>query len=303
MKKSIVLISFLMVLLSPLQNANQVRHPVPRWSSSDELKILSWNIYMLPYISLFNDNDKRAKAIAERLSGSDYHIIVFQEAFSRKCRNILSRNLMAAFPYQYGPVNEARFSLRTNSGLWVVSKFPLQKLGQLEFSKSKGYDAVARKGAALFEGSFKGSKFQILATHLQAMDSQALRELQCAEIREHLLNPFFHKEIPQFLCGDFNIDMYDTTDYQRMLKILDATNGSLSGTWKVTYDEVENNLAYKANGKRMILDYALVRNEATIHKIERKVQTFLSTIGKVESHLSDHYAMEVSVNFSEAKSI
>jgi endonuclease/exonuclease/phosphatase family metal-dependent hydrolase len=300
MKKGILVISLLMFLLNSLQNANQVHYPVPRWSTSDELKILSWNIFMLPYISLFNDNDKRAKAIAERLSGSDYHIIVFQEAFSRKCRNILSRNLLAVFPYQYGPVNDTRFSLRTNSGLWIVSKFPLKQLDRVEFSKSKGYDAVARKGAVLLEGTFRGSNFQLLATHLQAMDSQELRELQCREIREHLLNPYFQKDVPQFLCGDFNIDMYNTEDYQRMLKILDATNGILSGKWKVTYDEVENNLAYKANGKRMILDYALVRNEATIHKIERKVQTFLSTIGKVESHLSDHYAMEVSVNFSKA---
>lgn len=292
-----------MVLLSPLQNANQAHYPVPRWSSSNELKILSWNIYMLPYISLFNDNDKRAKAIAERLSGSDYHIIVFQEAFSRKCRNILSRNLMAAFPYQYGPVNDARFSLRTNSGLWIVSKFPLKQLDQVEFSKSAGYDAVARKGAVLFEGSFKGSRFQLLATHLQAMDSQALRELQCREIREHLLNPYFQKNVPQFLCGDFNIDMYDTADYQRMLHILDATNGSLSGNWKVTYDEVENELAYKANGKRKILDYALVRNDDTIERMERKVQTFFTNMGNRETHLSDHYAMEISVNLLNTKTI
>lgn len=292
-----------MVFLSSLQNANQVHYPVPRWSTSSELKILSWNIYMLPYISLFNKNDQRAKAIAERLNGSDYHIIVFQEAFSSKCRNIMSDILMASYPFQYGPVNDAPLSLRTNSGLWIVSKFPLTKLDQLEFSKSKGYDAVARKGAVLFEGNFKGSKFQLLATHLQAEDSQTLRELQCAEIREHLLNPYFHKDTPQFLCGDFNIDMHDTTDYHRMLQILDATNGSLSGSIMVTFDEIDNKLAYKANGKQKILDYALVRNDALIERIERKVQTFFSNIGEVESHLSDHYAMELNVNFLETRII
>jgi len=290
-----------MVLLSSSQNAKPVQHSVPRWSASTELKILSWNIYLLPYISLFNDNDKRAKAIGERLNGSDYHIIVFQEAFSSKCRNILSKTLLATYPYQYGPANDVKFSLRTNSGLWIVSQFPLTQLDQLKFSKSEGYDTVARKGAVLFEGRFRGSKFQLLATHLQAKDSQALRELQCAEIREHLLNPYFQQDTPQFLCGDFNIDMHDTNEYQRMLQLLDATNGHLSGLLKVTYDEVENTLAYKANGKQKILDYALVRNEALIEKIERKVQTFFSNIGKVESHLSDHYAMEISVNFSESK--
>jgi len=279
------------------------RQPFPRWSTSSELRILSWNIYMLPYISLFNKNNQRAKAIAERLNGSDYHIIVFQEAFSSKCRNIMSRILLASFPYQYGPVNDARLSLRTNSGLWIVSKFQLNELEQLQFSASKGYDKVARKGAVLFEGLFNGSKFQLLATHLQAKDSQRLRAVQCAEIKAKLLNPFFNETTPQFLCGDFNIDMHDTRDYHEMLQILDAKNGHLSGNMMVTYDELENNLAFKANGKRKILDYALVRNDGLIEKIERKVQTFLSSIGEVESHLSDHYAMELCVNFLETSTL
>jgi endonuclease/exonuclease/phosphatase family metal-dependent hydrolase len=276
------------------------RQPFPRWSTSTELKILSWNIYMLPYISLFNKNDQRAMAIAERLNGSDYHLIVFQEAFSSKCRNLMSSILLASFPYQYGPANDARFSFRTNSGLWIVSKFPLNQLEQLQFSKSKGYDKVARKGAVLFEGLFNGSKFQLLATHLQASGAQKLRAYQCAEIKEKLLNPYFDENTPQFLCGDFNIDMHETSAYDEMLQILDAKNGNISGSMMVTFDELENNLAFKANGKRKILDYALVRNDGLIEKIERNVQTFLSRIGEVESHLSDHYAMELHVNFLES---
>ena len=84
-----------------------------------------------------------------------------------------------------------------------------------------------------------------------------------------------------------------------MLQILDAKNGELSGNIKVTYDELNNNLAYNANGKRKIIDYVLVRNGSLIEKIERKVQTFFTNIGGCESNLSDHYAMEFSVNFAE----
>ena len=285
------------------QNANQVHQQAPRWKESPELRILSWNIYMLPYLSLFNDNDQRSKAIAERLNGSDYHIIVFQEAFSRKCRNIMSRILMASFPFQYGPANDVTFSLRTNSGLWIVSKFPLTQLDQLKFSVSKGFDVVARKGAVLFEGHFKGSKFQLLATHLQSEDSPDLRRKQCSEIREHLLNPHHQNDTPQFLCGDFNIDMFDSAQYFEMLRILDASNGQVNGEMMVTYDEINNNLAYRPNGKRRIIDYALVRNASIIERVERKVQTFLSGIGEGETNLSDHYAMEFSVNFLETREL
>jgi endonuclease/exonuclease/phosphatase family metal-dependent hydrolase len=288
-----------MVFLSSSHNANQTYHQAPRWKESSELRILSWNIYMLPYISLFNNNDQRAKALSEQLNGSDYHIIVFQEAFSSKCRNIMSRILLASFPFQYGPANDTGFSLKTSSGLWIVSKIPLTQLAQWQFRKSKGFDVVARKGAVMFQGQFKGSKFQLLATHLQANESHELRRNQCSEIRNHLLNPHYQKDTPQLICGDFNIDMFDSAHYQEMLRILDASNGKVNGEMLVTYDEINNKLAYKPNGKRRVLDYALVRNSSVISTIERKVQTFLSGIGDAESHLSDHYAMEFSVNFPQ----
>ena len=266
-------------------------------NDSTELKVLSWNIYMLPYISLFNHNAKRAKVIAEQLKNSAYTIIVFQEAFSSKCRNVLAKNLLSTYPYQYGPANKNFLPFRTNSGLWVVSKIPLTELAEFQFGKSKGFDVIARKGAALFEGIFKGTRFQLLTTHLQADNSDTVRAKQCLEIKEHLLNKYYHKDIPQFICGDFNIDMDDSHNYEQMLKTLDAQNGALSGSVKVTYDEVNNNLARIPHGKERVIDYVLVRNGAMIHKIERRVQTFFTHIGKRETNLSDHYAMEFDVSF------
>ena len=269
-----------------------------RWNDDKDLKILSWNIFMLPYISLFNNNGERAKAIAEKLHDSDYQIIVFQEAFSSKCRNILAKGMLKEYPFQYGPANRNNLPFKTNSGLWVVSKIPLTELGEFQFSRCAGFDAGARKGAVLFQGNFRGANFQLLTTHLQADNLSEVRGIQCAEIKEHLLNPFFRKDIPQLICGDFNIDMDDRPNYHQMLQTLDAQNGDLSGTVKVTYDEVNNNLARNTNGKRRIIDYVLVRNGALINKIERKVQTFFTFVGGVESNLSDHYAMEFKVSFS-----
>jgi len=302
MKKSLSLILFFMLLLNTSLKAILPSDSSFQQSQPSELKILSWNIYMLPYISLFNNNDQRANKIADKLNESDYQIIVFQEAFSSKCRSVLAKKLSDKYPYQYGPANKNVLPFRTNSGLWIVSKMPLTKLGEFQFSICKGFDAVARKGAVLLEGNFKGIKFQLLATHLQADHSHALRDKQCAEIKEHLLNPYFREDTPQFICGDFNIDMEDTFNYSRMLQTLDAKNGELSGNIKVTYDELDNNLAYNANGKKRIIDYVLVRNEGLIEKMERKVQTFFSNIGENESNLSDHYAMEFSVNFAASDS-
>ncbi len=278
---------------------SQAQAPIQTCSSDNsQLKILSWNIYMLPYISLFNQNDLRAKAIVTKLHDSDYQIIVFQEAFSSKCRNILAKGLLKEFPYQYGPANKNNLPFRTNSGLWIVSKLPLTELAQIQFSCSEGFDAVARKGAVMFQGRFQGAAFQLLTTHLQADYSSEVRNQQCTEIKEHLLNPFYRNDIPQLICGDFNIEMGDKQNYDQMLQTLDAQNGELSGTVKVTYDEINNNLAHNANGKSKVIDYVLVRNAALIHKIERKVQTFYSQVAGKATNLSDHYAMEFNINFS-----
>ena len=265
-----------------------------------ELKILSWNIYMLPFISLFNHNGARAKVIAHTLESSDYQVIVFQEAFSSKCRHILAKSLAKEYPYQYGPANKNNLPFRTNSGLWVVSKIPLMELGEIQFSRCKGFDMVARKGAVLFQGTFEGARFQLLTTHLQADHSHELRVKQCDEIRDHLLNKYYCADIPQLICGDFNIDMDDRPSYQQMLQTLDAQNGELSGSVKVTYDEVNNNLARNAEGKLRIIDYVLVRNADLINKIERKVQTFYAHVAGRDTNLSDHYAMEFSVDLSHS---
>jgi len=252
---------------------------------------------MLPYVRFWNNNRTRAKAIASELTNSDYHIIVFQEAFSSTCRHIISKALSEQFPYQYGPANRTLLPFRTNSGLWVISKIPLTKTQEIRFSGKKGFDAIARKGAVLFKGQFNNFQFQLIATHLQSANSPLVREYQCREIKEHLLNAYFKKDIPQLICGDFNIDMSDHRHYQQMLQTLDAQNGELSDTLTVTYDEINNNLAWTENGRQRVLDYILVRNEFLVDKIKRNVRKFFSRIGNKSSFLSDHYAMEVNVIF------
>jgi endonuclease/exonuclease/phosphatase family metal-dependent hydrolase len=169
----------------------------------------------------------------------------------------------------------------------------------IKFSISKGFDIIARKGAVLFQGEFQGVKFQLLTTHLQADNSDQVREKQCSEIKEHLLNRYFNPNIPQLICGDFNIDMDDKLNYQNMLHSLEAKNGDISGDVKFTYDEINNTLVRNALGKKRVIDYILIRNEQWIENIDRKIQTFYTKTGNKSSNLSDHYAMEANIIFNE----
>lgn len=268
-------------------------------TQESQFKILSWNIYMLPYISWFNHNGNRAREIGIQLQDSDFQIIVFQEAFSIKCRKILHNLLAEKYPYQYGPANSCLWPFKTSSGLWILSKIPLNELGSIRFKEAKGFDRIARKGAVLFEGKYNGTSFQLLATHLQANNPQQIRNAQYKEIAL-LLKQFYKRTTPQILCGDFNTCMSQQYHYTTMLQTLDAQNGELQGDLHVTYDEQNNTLAKSENGRQEVLDYILTRNSDIIATMQRKVLEFYTTKTGHKAHLSDHYALEATLQFTPA---
>ena len=82
-----------------------------------------------------------------------------------------------------------------------------------------------------------------------------------------------------------------------MLTLLKAENGSLTGEFQNSFDEVNNNLAQKENGRKSLIDYILVRNAKAIRKIERYVFVLKDHLKNNYSDLSDHYGIEADVNF------
>ena len=272
-------------------------------AKQSELKILTWNIYMLPFCSELHGNCKRASAISQKIAGYNYDIIVFEEAFDYQARKILRYNLKGEYPFMYGPANDSKFSFKTNSGIWILSKIPLQQLEQIEFKNRFGIDAFARKGAVLFEGNWLGQSFQLLGTHLQANSPDSVRSGQCHEIADKLLKKYARPEIPQIVCGDFNIEFEDTVNYNNMLTLLDAQNGNLVGDQQSSFDEIDNKLAQKENGRKSLIDYILVRNAKVIRNIERKVFVLKERIQDNLFDLSDHYGIEANVNFDHTSTL
>ena len=293
----ITLLSFLSV---EIHAANGPTPADSKDSKNRDLKILSWNIYMLPPIAPVKGRVERAHAIVDTLRHAETDIIVFQEAFNHNAVKVIRDSLAVIYPYMYGPFNPRKNIFQISSGVFVISKIPLDVKGVIEYKIAKEADKVARKGAALLEGTWNGKRFQILGTHLQAQNHPDIRKLQIHQIYDSLLSKYRIEGVPQIICGDMNTEIEIEKNYLDMLKGLDAEDGEISGIQKVTYDGTNNELAESIWKKaKTTLDYILLRrNGSKTSVINRHVGVFKKhNWRKGKTDLSDHYAMMCEVKF------
>ena len=272
--------------------------PLDQVRSAPPLKVLSWNIYMLPPLAKFTGKQRRAKHIGNLLKDSDFDIFVFQEAFHGAARRKIWRRLKQNFPHRSGPANKRWYSLRTNSGIWMVSRIPLRQLGAVDFKECDGIDCWSRKGALLAQGEFAGQTFQILGTHLEAGGSPELKEGQYREI-DTLLTQHRQTLVPQLICGDFNTHRNDSARYNLMIDILGVQNAMFDGDQQFTSDGELNDikLARSEKKKRAWIDYAFYRPNGINADVKRFVRMPRSRWSKKFQDLSDHFAVEAQFRF------
>lgn len=258
----------------------------------EPLRILSWNIYMLPPLVRQTGKRRRSKAIAEQVNASDYHILVFQEAFLPAARRILRKELKEKYPYEYGPACKRAISLRTNSGIWILSSFPLKELGEVEFEDCATFDdCFAHKGALMVEGDWNGQTFQVVGTHLNAGGPDSIKVSQYNDIHNHLLKPFLKENVPQILCGDMNTARKDTTLYSQMLTTFGCLDGPFAGDMQFTTYSPRNDMGGNSRGK--VIDYIFYRgNGKEPRKIRRCIPIITKRWSKKHENLSDHFPVE-----------
>ena len=293
------LIFLLMMHANPQLTDKTAIPSAPCDSSRCELKILSWNIYMLPSLIMPSGIRTRAKYIAGHLEQSDFDIVVFQEAFNPRARQVLWSMLKDKFPYAEGPANSEKPSLRLNSGVWILSKIPLTTLGEVEFSRAQGFDMFSRKGALMVEGDHNGTLFQLIGTHLNAGETQKIRNIQYLEIRDSLLEPFRKDDVPQIICGDFNTDKGDRVSYTHMISTLRVPDYEVHGACLYSYDGLHNDLMAPGYKSQDIFDYIFLEpNGIASTSATRTFRRFSDAWSHHHTDLSDHYAVTAQISFS-----
>ena len=280
--------------------------------SQDSLRILSWNIQMLPRLVNANGKGKRAKVIVEKLKAHHYDVVVFQELFKKRSRRIITRGLAEEFPYHTNVLNKKAISLKTNGGVMLFSRFPIKESHEIKYKDHTGFDRLSRKGALLAEMDVHGKTIQVIGTHLQAFGSAEVMCSQYKQLHDELLKPYTKPDVPQFICGDFNtiktipavLPAGITQEfvnrlprYQMMLQSLGTQDYDLLGSQQFTMDRPYNDLCTKRKEYRLLLDYVLVRSSSDISStVMRRVKIMRHPWHKNHQDLSDHFAVEAVVS-------
>ncbi len=237
---------------------------------SQNIKIMTWNIFMVPPIVFKSCQTERAALIADYIKSVSADVVVLEETFMNSTRAIIQMQLEELYPFQ-SSVKKSRL-LKMNSGVWIFSKYKIEKQDFITYKKKKGSDVFANKGATFIELSVNHKKLQIIGTHAQSLVRyKSTRAFQFQQIKKQMADKYFLDSVPQFVVGDLNCNYYDSIEYANMLKLLDVSPISYS-CQKYSWNGKENDLAYKFSEHTLeTLDYILLRNQ------HNTVAEFIST--------------------------
>lgn len=260
--------------------------------TNKQLKVLTWNIYSLPFLINTTNRIERAKGVVETLQQKDYDVIVFQETFHKKSFHILENGLAEAYPYHIKVERHGGF-FKYHHGIFIVSKYPVSLLGTLAFKNCKGADCLSRKGAILVELEKEGQVFQVLGTHLQSglkNNREHVRNKQRLQLNA-FLKSYQKDHVPQLLCGDFNTDFNNPRRRKGLLNDLEITQVDVpyKSTWPCNFHTTETSQSY-------ILDYIFLKRNG--FQLKSKMYQALSFFNKRKKMaLSDHKAVELILDW------
>jgi endonuclease/exonuclease/phosphatase family metal-dependent hydrolase len=267
-------------------------------ASEKNLKVLSYNIQMLPrwIAHLGHGPIKRAKLIPQKLIADSIDILVFQEAFDKRCMRLIKKELEPFYPYVAGPANDRKFSIKLNSGVMIFSKKPLKILDSVDFTECEKEDCFARKGALLAETEWEGRRLQIMGTHMEAGGSQTLKAGQYLEIAA-MMRKHQQANVPQLLAGDFNIRKGSLL-YEAMLATFGMNDGAISGDLQFTADGLLNDMKGYNPEDRKVIDFIFYKANGIIPAyINREIKQYRQAWNKEKKDLSDHQAVLLTLQF------
>lgn len=280
------------LFFQPLKAQNSVIVP------NDSLRILTWNVFLLPRPILSGQNKRVKKIINVLKESNQWDLVILQEVFIPRLGAKIKKELDEQFPFAYGPIGKSSF-LNFDGGVMILSRNKAINSDSIFFTGGcEGADCFSQKGAVFVEIQKNGKSVQVVGTHAQAEQSKNAHKLRLGQYRqivERLLKPHERPKVPQIIAGDMNTDFYCDTCYQEMLMAFDAEDTECNKDRECTFDGKENELIPKSKGRvvRSILDYILLRKRDTKFRVAHtSVRKFRESWGRNKRDLADHFAVE-----------
>lgn len=271
-----------------------------------DISVLTWNTFLIPPPFNSTKQEERADLMSKKLLTIDHDIIFFQEAFLDAKRELIIKELASVYPYNAVPKKGEGLFQFQDSGLFIVSKYPMTILDQVIFDDCVGTDCLASKSAILVEISLPNNKkIQMVDTHLQGWNDNEMinvRKKQLLQIKK-MMDSNSKFGIAQIIVGDLNIDGRTESEYADSLVLMNMTSSPLEGRLGSSNGFSTIGCFDTPGGinKGEWLDHLWLNSNGTETKIHaKKVVPIIGHLGTLDCPLSDHYAVEAFIDVKKS---
>jgi endonuclease/exonuclease/phosphatase family metal-dependent hydrolase len=245
------------------------RADMPHHMNSSQLRIVSFNIWDLPYWFVKN-RKQRILQIAEYLQRLDAEIICLQESFDVHHRRLLYEHLGLERYYASGGFEETRkvplASFDTTGGLVIFSKFPIIQYKFIPFNQFTPslIEHIGRKG--LLEATIETpyGVIQVFNIHLHVGKNFLAHSIRVKQLKSVLDRMKSQPNLPIILAGDFNENaLMEQKEFVTILQSRGLTHSlhfeqyEFMPSYRIKNPFVNNWLNRSKYSRR--LDYILVR--------------------------------------------
>ena len=181
----------------------------PHQTSASQLKVVSFNIWDLPYWFVKNRR-QRILLIAEYLQRLDAEIVCLQESFDVHHRRLLYEHLGLERYYASGGFEETRKAplavFDTTGGLVIFSKFPIIQHKFVPFNQFtlSLVERIGRKGVLEATIETPYGVMLVLNTHLHMGKNFFARNTRVKQLKSIVERIKVQPHLPVILAGDFN---------------------------------------------------------------------------------------------------
>lgn len=181
----------------------------PEGSSLAELRVMTLNIPFFPGGVKMGDHEGRVPRLVALLKDMQEppHVVCLQEVWLDTIKQKIADDLKEQYPHSYLDTTQQE---GLNSGLMMLSKFPIQSKDIFHYSDAFGTaETLAKKGILGSKIELPGGKsIYVFTTHLQSSskdEANAVKLKQLAEAKTLIEKLSKDDNAPVVLTGDFNL--------------------------------------------------------------------------------------------------